>query len=270
MAEKVQKKIKYPTVESMYGVDDLGNDPIFPGGYINYGYWKNIPLLGQLITLQDRVDSQANLYSTMFGLTKIDESDIVLEAACGRGRGLKLLCDTISPQSVYGIDFSPHQVQRSITTLDGTPGDIHVIESPAENLPFDDNTFTKAYSVEAIQHFKSPEMFIKQLGRVVKKDGVVAITSFFATSKSAVPVLTEIFPTIKRGVDNAIDINDIIKWLTESNFKDIDVISIGEYVWKQFAMWCEQVNPQENANNWLNAYVRGLLDYYIITAKNVK
>lgn len=265
-AEANHQKYKYPTVEAMYGADDLGNDPIFPGGYINYGYWKDIALTGQLITLENRIQSQANLYKTIFERAQITKDDAVLEAGCGRGQGLRLLCDTIGPEMAYGIDFSSYQVRRSLHTLEGTRGNVCVIQSPAESLPFDEGSFTKVYSVEAIQHFKSPEAFIHELGRVVRENGLVTLTSFFAKNKTVIPELIKMFPTIKRGVDNPIDINDVVKWLQESGFGNIEVNSIGDNVWERFVEWCNQAKPDEVSTNWLDAYQRGLLDYYTIVA----
>lgn len=258
---------KYPTVESMYAEDDLGNDPIFPGNFINYGYWKNIEP-STPITLNERLQSQADLYRLMFSQAEISKEDIVLEVGCGRGQGLKLLSEEVMPASIYGVDFSEHQVQRSRSNLVGI-SNVTVTQAPAEELPFEAGTFTKAYSVEAIQHFKSPEVFIQQLSRVLKEGGKVAITSFFATDRDSIPTLKEMFPTLKRGVDNAIDIHDMSTWLEKNGLVDIKVSSIGSDVWSYFVEWCNQVKPEEVSTNWLEAFQKGLMDYYVITGVKV-
>lgn len=264
--KKQEQKIKYKTIEEMYGADDLGNDPIFPGGFINYGYWENIGKNSTHISLSERVQSQENLYKKLLDTLKINREDAVLEIGCGRGYGLKFLHDNYSPKAICGIDLSSHQVERSLQTLKGISGNIRVLQGKAEALPLADSQFTKAYTVEAIQHFSSPELFTQELGRIIEKDGRIAIASFFATGADVIPELMQTLPTIQRGVDKAIDIGIIPTWLKRAAFSEINIESIGQNVWDPFVRWCIQEKPEEVSTNWLDAYKNGLMDYYVITA----
>ena len=45
----------------MYGPQDLSSLPLFAGGFINFGYWRGIPLDGEL-SVEQRISSQQQLY----------------------------------------------------------------------------------------------------------------------------------------------------------------------------------------------------------------
>lgn len=64
-------EFRYQSVKEMYGDDDLGNNPIFPGGYINYGDWENLDTQ-QEISLNTRVEASANLYRKILDKMGID------------------------------------------------------------------------------------------------------------------------------------------------------------------------------------------------------
>jgi len=53
--------------------------------------------------------------------------------------------------------------------------------SDAENLPFNDNTFDYVLSTEAFHHFPNPDTAVKEISRVLKKNGrfVLADVNFY-------------------------------------------------------------------------------------------
>lgn len=264
MAETAQ--FKYPTVKDMYGMDDLGNDPIFPGNFINYGFWEGIYRPGLDISREERILSQANLYKAVFQRLNIQSDERVLEVGCGRGAGLALAGNIYPPTSLYGVDFSPFQAVRSQKNTAGEHQNLHILSAKAEELPFDDSSFDRIYSIEALQHFTSVPDFITQISRIIKPKGKAVLSTFLATNQQAIPSLNDMFPTMKRGVDNAVPVGNIQMWFELSGFADIKTESIGNEVWEPFVKWCEQVKPEEVSSNWLEAYKSGLLDYYIISA----
>ncbi|NGX46871.1 MAG: hypothetical protein K1000chlam3_00238 [Chlamydiae bacterium] len=74
--------------------------------------------------------------------------------------------------------------------------------------------------------------------------------------------------TVQDGIDNLIPITSIKQILEEAGFIDIHVEKIGRFVWDAFDKWISQGEFADTWNrNWLKAYHRNLLDYYIITAE---
>lgn len=270
MADKYEAHL---TPGYMYGAQDVDN-PVFPE-YNNFGYWKDVVPPGEPITRAHRVTSQENMYQRVFEAADIGPEDVVLEVACGRGKGAKLLHDTIGPLAIHGVDFSEHQVERARAALTDTTN-VHIQQSAAEDLPFDDNAFTKAFSLEAVQHFTSPEAFAHELGRVVGTAGTIAVASFFTptpTSEAVVSQIAELLPTFRKGTyspersrDNAIYIYDMTKWLKQAGFCDVEFTTIGDNVWERFVEWRDMKVSPPSKQDWLEAYHRHLFDYYVITA----
>jgi hypothetical protein len=53
-------KSRYKTQDEMYAENDLGNNPLFPCGFINFGYWKGIDIDSK-IKFSSRVLSQCQV-----------------------------------------------------------------------------------------------------------------------------------------------------------------------------------------------------------------
>lgn len=264
-------------VKEMYEkADSPRSTAIFPGGFTNFGYWadlQNVPF-----NEKTRIDSQRNLYRLVFqklGLTS-NTNDAILEVACGKGKGLELLYNDYTPQgTIYGVDFLPQQVERTLTTLQGNPGRFRIYQNPAEDLRnIRTGTIDKALSVEAIQHFDSPEEFIGELGRVVRPDGQIAISSFFTQDPSAEDALKDRLGTFADGIDKAILVSDMRKWLQQSGFDDIEITPIKDDVLPYFSKWLDKIvhedgsMPADKHTPWVDVD-KGLLDYLVITAKKL-
>lgn len=263
MAEFADGQELRTIIHNMYGSNEAFN-PVFPtDGYFNFGYWGDSVPSGEL-TLEQRDASQRALYAKMFAAAQIGPEDIVLDLGCGRGGGPKQLAETIGPVAVFGIDRLEAQVQRTSRYVAGVPG-VHVVQAEVERLPFAEWSFSRAVSLEAIQHFNAPRGFAHELGRVVRPGGKVAIASFFALERGVTPDLQKLLPTFAENIDRAVYIGDITRWLRESGFGGVAPLPIGEYVWEPFVRWRNQVRKPESSG-WLDAYQRGLLDYFLITA----
>ncbi|HZE86939.1 MAG TPA: class I SAM-dependent methyltransferase [Methylomirabilota bacterium] len=265
---------RYATVHDMY--QQASNERsmrIFPGDFINFGYWRN--LRNAPLTEETRIQSQQNLYKLMFeklGITH-NTQDTLLEVACGKGKGLELLYDTYTPRGkIYGVDFVTEQVQRTQAILQSKSGNFEIYQNAAEDLRnIGNKSVDRALSVEAIQHFESPERFVDELSRVVKPGGRVAITSFFTedTSAEKEKTLKDLFPTMANGIDKTIDINAMKRWLEASGFRDLEITSIKEDVLPYFSKWLNHSLPDYSSTAWADASEQGLLDYFIITAQKI-
>jgi hypothetical protein len=73
--------------------------------------------------------------------------------------------------------------------------------------------------------------------------------------------------TIDNGIDVVFTIDSFRDDLLKAGFADVHVDSIGEHVWCGFDAWMEQTEFKDSwGRNWLKAYQRGLMDYYLVTA----
>ncbi|MGH3852917.1 MAG: class I SAM-dependent methyltransferase [Pseudonocardiaceae bacterium] len=253
----------------MYGADDLSSMSIFSGNFINFGYWRDFT--PGLISIDERTESQANLYRTVLRRLAIDPTDVALEVGCGIAIGAALALREFCPRAVHGLDLSPEQLDRAARLnadlIAQQPGRLVLRQGSALELPYADQDFDKCYSVEAAQHFEDLATFTSEAHRVLKTGGRLAVATFFTPHPAAIDELRKLITTIDSGVDVVIPIDSFRDDLLKAGFVDVRAEGIGEHVWRGFDAWIGQTEHKDGwGRNWLEAYHRGLIDYYLITA----
>jgi len=102
-----------------------------------------------------------------------------LDAGCGIGSNTLLLSEAVGPGGhVIGLDLSSEflGIARKIAKKSGLPEQISFQEGNVNQLPFDDTSFDWALSVDCVGYApKEPLPLVKELARVVKPGGSVAI-----------------------------------------------------------------------------------------------
>src|SRR5437016_6831224 len=95
----------------------------------------------------------------------------VLDVACGTGYGSEILL-AAGVRRVTSVDLSFHAVQFGVRSygIAGLVGDAHL-------LPFKDGTFDGVVSLETLEHLANPEMFIREVVRVMRPLGVFALST---------------------------------------------------------------------------------------------
>ena len=82
-------------------------------------------------------------------LCELRADDRVLEVGCGAGGGVDLAAQQIGADRIAAVDPSPTFVQLVHKRVPGA--DVRV--SGAEDLPFDDRSFTAIYSIASMHHW---------------------------------------------------------------------------------------------------------------------
>jgi SAM-dependent methyltransferase len=102
-----------------------------------------------------------------------------LDAGCGIGSHTLLLAEAVgSAGHVTGLDLSPEFLARARETAEkhGLAGQVSFQQGDVNRLPFDDDTFDWAWSVDCVGFIPTqPVSLLKGLARVVKPGGSVAI-----------------------------------------------------------------------------------------------
>jgi cyclopropane fatty-acyl-phospholipid synthase-like methyltransferase len=248
---------------TVYGSGDLGELSIFAGGFINFGYWRDIPLDGA-ITLEQRVASQQAMYDLVADTLQIGAGDRVLEVGCGRGIGASSLLRR-GPARVCGIDLMPEQVARA-REANRDPR-LTFEQGSAAAIPFHDGSFNRLLSVEAAQHFEDIPGFARESYRVLEPAGRFALATFFAADEHAAPELARLLESFATGLDLAHSIASVQDALGAAGFTGVAAASIGEHVWRYFDRWIAQTEYRDSwGRNWIPLVERGLVDYYLVTA----
>jgi cyclopropane fatty-acyl-phospholipid synthase-like methyltransferase len=254
---------------AMYGADDLSSMAVFSGNFINFGYWQDFT--PGVISLDERTESQANLYRTVLRRLMIDPTDVALEVGCGIAVGTALALREFNPRAVYGLDLSQDQIDRATrinADLVAYQADRFVLQQgSALELPYAGEKFDKCYSVEAAQHFEYLAAFASEAYRVLRPGGKLAVTTFFTPYPAAINELRRLIETIDNDIDVVLAIGSFREDLLEAGFVDVRVDNLGEHVWRGFDAWIGQTEFRDGwGRNWLEAYNRGLIDYYLVTA----
>lgn len=262
---------QYSSVEEMYGELNLSENPLFTGKFINFGYWRNIHYK-DIISLEQRLESEKNLYRYVSKNLDILPTDNVIEIGIGLGCGSALLLEEFNPSSICGIDRCKKQIDRALEAnqeiIQKFPNRLIFNQGVAEYIPYPNNYFDKLFSVEALQHFDNIDAFTKEAYRVLNPSGCLVVTTYFSKIEHASEKLKNMIPIIEGGSDHAYFILDLKSYLEKNGFKEISIESIGEHVWPAFNQWITQVGYGDTWNkNWYEAYKEGLVDYYIIKAR---
>ena len=105
-----------------------------------------------------------------------------LDAGCGLGLQALQLAKTVGAAGhVTGLDLSPELLANAveIATQAGLSARTCFQEGDINNLPFDDDTFDWAWSMDCVGYAPiEPLPLVKELVRVVKPDGSVAILAW--------------------------------------------------------------------------------------------
>ncbi|XP_055062099.2 putative methyltransferase DDB_G0268948 [Misgurnus anguillicaudatus] len=118
---------------------------------------------------QDLIDEVLNyLRKTIHGYL-----DLAVDVGCGSGQGTELLAPHFL--TVVGIDVSPAQLK--IADVDEHAPNVCYRESPAEDLPFEDESADLVTSMTAAHWFDHPR-FLKEADRILRPGGCLALISY--------------------------------------------------------------------------------------------
>lgn len=242
---------------------------LFKGGFINFGFWGETSLVKDKLVDEDMIIANSQLYYAVFKKLNLNDTDRVLEVGSGHGAGGLLLHKAYDVQSVTCLDYIRSHIDLSIRKSKKL-STLQYIQGRAEELPFSKNSFDKIYTLEAFQHFNVWDS-IAEFQKVLVKNGSLVICTFFAKNKKNFSDILQLLPRTTILSDNDDETNaalpDFLKILRIHGFSKITVEAIGNKVWYGFDKWVSQNEKAEWNRNWLIAYRKNLLDYYLITAE---
>lgn len=103
----------------------------------------------------------------------MSKDKIVLDIACGEGYGSHLLAQVA--KTVIGVDISYEAVNHA--SLKYQSLNLSFLQGAASHIPLEDNSIDLVVSFETIEHHDEHEQMFKEINRVLKKEGVLVLSS---------------------------------------------------------------------------------------------
>jgi len=98
----------------------------------------------------------------------------VIDVACGSGYGTNIIAKARAKE-VTGVDISKEAIEYANQNYKEKNSEY--IEADATQLPLENNSFEVAVSFETIEHLEKHQDFLNEITRVIKKDGLLVISS---------------------------------------------------------------------------------------------
>lgn len=131
--------------------------------------------------INDSTDEHLHRYAIAMQYAK---DKIVLDIASGEGYGTSLLADVA--RKVFGVDISVKDVEKARLKY-GNKKNLNYINGSVYEIPFEDDYFDLVVSFETIEHVKEHDIVLKEIKRVLKKDGILIISTPDKRTYSDIP-----------------------------------------------------------------------------------
>jgi SAM-dependent methyltransferase len=111
---------------------------------------------------------------TIFEWVEPTDDKLIFDCACGRGFYLNMI-RTVSKCKIVGLELDPEVIVKTKRNIGHLP-DIYLARANIYAQPYPDNTFDAAILSEILEHVDEDVRGLKEVYRVLKPGGVVAIT----------------------------------------------------------------------------------------------
>jgi SAM-dependent methyltransferase len=182
----------------------------------------------------------------------------VLDVGCGSGWATRVMAEYATNGRVVGIDISDEMIELS-TSTSGDYRNVSFEVASAENLPFPDNEFTHAFSMESLYYYSRIDVALKEIYRVLQNHGsFVTVVDLYAENEPS----HQWIPTLKVPVQ-LLSTAEYRTLLTDAGFVNIvdarllDPTPVpDDYSGGSFATREDYVRYKENGSLMLSAEVR--------------
>lgn len=108
----------------------------------------------------------------IINVSQLNKEDAVLDLGCGEGFLISLLPNL---KQITGIDISKVALKRAKEVINNKPN-TKLMWGNAHKLDISDESFDKIISSEMLEHIPHPRKAMKEIHRVLKKDGLAIIS----------------------------------------------------------------------------------------------
>ncbi|MES2826921.1 MAG: class I SAM-dependent methyltransferase [Bacteroidota bacterium] len=126
-----------------------------------------------LVTSKNMASNNGNMILQTIAVMNLKQYESVLEIGPGGGRHVSLLFTEIGNLDYYGIDVSQLMVEEAteINASLAESGNITFSLTDGETVPYADAFFNKIFTVNTLYFWKDPEVYAREIYRVLKPGG---------------------------------------------------------------------------------------------------
>ncbi len=157
-----------------------------------------------------------------FEVLKVNKGDSILEIGMGNGFFVKNILSVDSSIKYTGCEFSEIMVEEACKHNRNfiASGNAEFLNADANELPFENETFDKVFSINTIYFWDNPQKVFGEIWRVLKSKGQVIIS---IRPKS----IMENYPFVKYGF-KTFSKDDLTEIIEKNNFKVIEIFEKDE------------------------------------------
>ena len=185
----------------------------------------------------------------------------LLDIGCGPGTLTCDLADRVGPGTVIGLDRSPEVVAAAeVEAADRGTANVTFDTGDVYALPFADDHFDVVHAHQVLQHLTDPVAALRELRRVVRPDGVVAVRDSdyaamtWAPDEPRLDRWLELYHRVTERNGAEADAGRYLKgWARAAGFAEIEVSSstwtfssIEDRAWWG-ALWADRVEGDDSA-----------------------
>lgn len=180
--------------------------------YIDSQYGNPSGALGKYIGEKMVKQHQPETYWTI-DLLALNKDERLLELGCGAGFAMKLLLQEASVHKITGVDLSETvlKLARKRNRHELSKGSARFVQGDVKQLPFEDQQFTRVYSIQSIYFWDHIDETTAEIYRVLKSKGRVVLT--LSNGKSGV---------LWGGINEMIE-KKLIPSMNRQGFKNIEI-----------------------------------------------
>jgi cyclopropane fatty-acyl-phospholipid synthase-like methyltransferase len=160
------------------------------GEHLHHGYWIN----GD----ESKEQAQLQLVEHLAKLANVQPNSNILDIGCGFGASSLYLAEKYGA-SVTGITISPVQIEMAKQAAKEKHLDATFLLMDAEAMDFQQQ-FDLLWSVESISHYQDRRKFFVSAAKLLKPDGVFAITDWFKKDHLTPAQSREFIDPIEKGM----------------------------------------------------------------------
>jgi len=190
----------------------------------------------------------------------------ILDVGCGLGGPARLVASTFQTK-VTGIDVYTHHIEQA--TENAITDQVEIKFGSSLDMPFSNDTFDGAYSIESAFHYENKKRFLSESYRVLKQGGKLVVADILKNHNAKNKWVTR---AIQGGIGspNLYDVDLYRRTASEVGLELIQVRDISKQVRNTLPMWikfCKKKSNKLYQHYGLKTYpmmVGFIIEFYLI------